>query len=648
MLRPACYLTLVFLTALLLDQAQVVAQDQDLEAKLAALQQAAEAARAAQSAGEPQLQAARAKAKELSDTVVRLKSEFSKADTTHAELLAKVAEAQEAFKKADEERKAALESFQAAKKAVLDAQAQGQQSSATARDAYLKAAEVLAQKLQAVTTAFQALNEALSSAQAAQQVLASHPAQIAAAEAAVAAFQPQLQQAEEQYNALVKAATDRQVELERALVEAGRLVSFARQVAPIFAQRCVACHNARTAKGRLNLETYAHLTKGGESGPAFVPGNAGESNLYVQIETGAMPKDADPLSPDQIALIKKWIDLGARLDTGVSATAQLITIMPKPVQPPPPESYRVPVPVMAVAISPDGQLVATSGYREVVLWNSADGSLVRRITNLAERPHDIEFSPDGAWLAVAAGTPGQLGEAKLFQVADGTLVADLFTTDDEAFSVAFNTDGSRLAVTCADRSVRVFDLATRKAVLQIEDHADWVMDVAWSPDGSRFATASRDKTAKVFDARTGEALATFNGHGQPVFSVGFLPDGMHVVTGGRDNRLRVWTITEAKQVREIGGFGGEVFRLIVLPDGHSLATSADKQIRLHNLTNGQQVRAFAGHNEWVYSVAYHLGSKRVVSSSHDGEVRIWNFDDGKSLLNFIAAPGYKSQVAAAP
>ena len=642
MLRAALPLAFFVSTALMVGDASA----QDVDAKIAALQQAADAAAAQQTAGDPAIQAARSKAKELADAVIKLKGELSKAETGHAELVTKAAAAQDAFKKADDERKAALEASLAAKKAAVEAQ--GKDNAAATRDAYLKAAEALGPKLQAVTAAYQAVGPALDAANAAQQILAGHPAQVVAAEAAVAAYQPELQKSEETYAALAKAALDKRIELESALVEAGRLVSFAKQVAPIFSQRCVACHNARTAKGRLNLETYANMSKGGESGPAVVGNKSADSNLQIQIEAGEMPKDADPLTPEQIALIKKWIDTGATLDAGVSATAQLITIIPKPVQPMPPESYRVPVPVMAVALSPDGNTVATSGYREVVLWNAADGALIRRITNLAERPHDIEFTPNGQQIAVAAGTPGQMGEVKLFNVADGALVADLFTTDDEVFSVAFTTDGSRLAASCADRSVRVFDMATRKQQLLIEDHADWVMDVAWSPDGTKLATASRDKTAKAFDAKAGEAISTFNSHGQPVFGVGFLPDGNQVVTGGRDNKLRVWAVADAKQAREIGGFGGEVFRLVVLPDGQALATSADKQIRLFTLGDGKQVRAFAGHNEWVYSVAVHPASKRVVSGSHDGEVRVWNFDDGaKSVLNFYAAPGYKPQVAAA-
>src|SRR5581483_10404666 len=100
---------------------------------------------------------------------------------------------------------------------------------------------------------------------------------------------PELQKAEEAYAALVKDTLTQQIALESALIDAGRLVSFAKSVAPIFTQRCVACHNARTAKGRLNMETYANLAKGGESGPAFVPHKSADSNLQMLIEAGDMP-----------------------------------------------------------------------------------------------------------------------------------------------------------------------------------------------------------------------------------------------------------------------------------------------------------------------------------------------------------------------
>lgn len=625
-------------------------QDESTESPAAApaipaLEETAAKSEAARKQGEPAVTAAREKSRELTEQVTLLKIAFSKAEATQADLVKKLTETGEALKKADEERKVALDAYIAARKAATEAA--GKENAAATQEAALKAGADLAAKVEAARTATEAYAKASAEATETLTNFASHPAKIDVAEKAAAEFAPQLAEAEAVYAKLAETALNDQVALEAAQVEAGLLVSFSKQIAPIFAQRCVACHNARTAKGRLNMETFAALMKGGESGDTVLAHKPDDSGLFMEIEAGSMPKDADPLTDEQMALVKKWIETGARLDAGVSPTAALITIMPKPVQPMPPENYRVAVPVTALAFSPNGELLATAGYREVLLWNAADGQLVRRISNLAERPHDIEFSANGELLAVAAGTPGQLGEVKLFNVADGSLVRDLFTTDDEVFSVAFSPDGTRIAATCADRSLRVYDAQTGERQLHVEDHADWVLDAAWSPDGTKLATASRDKTSKVFNAQTGEALATFNSHGEPVFGVRFLPDGNQVVSSGRDRKLRVWNPADGKQVREVAGFGGEVFRVVLTPEGQSLASSSDKQVRLHNLANSQQVRAFAGHKDWVYAVAVHPGTKRVAGGSHDGEVRIWNLEDGETVTTFVAAPGLAAQETAA-
>ena len=607
------------------------------EQKIAEQQKVADEAAARKVAGEPAITAARATAKERAATVATLRVEQNKADASVKDAEGKLPKLQEAIKKASEERTKAEAESVAAAKAALDAK--GKETEQAEADKSKAAAEKLVATTKALEEALKAIQPVEEGLAAARKLIAEQPAKIKAAEAAVAAFQPELQAAEAAFAALSKEAVARQIDLEKSLVATGRLVSFAHQVAPIFSQRCLACHNARTAKGRLNMENYANLMKGGESGPSVVAAKPADSLLQTMIEDHSMPKDADPLLPEQIAIVKKWIE------AGIAPTATLITIIPKLVQPMPPESYRVSVPVMALAFSPDGNLLATSGYREILLWNPADGTLVRRIKNLAERPHDFEFSADGSVLAVAAGTPGQMGEVKLFNVADGALMADLFTTDDEVFSVAFSPDGTRLAAACADRSVRLFDVATRQQQKLIEDHADWVMDVAWSPDGKKIATASRDKTSKVFDSTTGESLATFNGHAQPVFGVGFLPDGASVATSGRDNRIRVWTIADAKQARDIA-LGGEVFRITMQGDGTAFSGSADKFARQHNLTNGAQVKQFGPHDDWVYAASFHPATKRVASGSHDGQVRIWNYDDGKELIKFIAAPGLSQPVAA--
>lgn len=565
-------------------------------------------------------------------------------------------------------------------KAAQAAAASAAESAKLAKAAYAKLAPGLAKALAAskaaaanatkATAAFNtakaAADKAMAQVNAAQAKVAAGTKEMKTLETQLKALRPAILKQQEEYQKLAAAALSKQKAAENHLLAQGKFVSFSEKIAPIFAKRCLACHNARTAKGRFNMESFAAIMKGGESGEAIDKGDADASNLYAMILDGSMPKDADPLKKSEMALIKKWIDTGAKLNAGVPPAAQLISVMPKETQPAPPKAYRVAIPVTALAFSPDGKQLSSSGYHEVIVWNPAKGTIVRRITNIAERVYNLDYSPDGKLLAVAAGTPGQMGEVKLFDTTTGKLVADLVTSNDSVFSVAFSPDGKRLASAGADRAIRVFDVATRKTLVTIEDHADWVMDVAWSPDGTRLASASRDKTSKVFDMTpsktqkdaaflsleegpqiSGDSLVTYNGHGQPVFGVAFSPDGKTVITSGADKQIRVWGVSNAKLARAIKGFGGEVFRISVSKDGRVFSSSADKSARVHTAANGKVVRTLGGHSDWVYSIAQNTATKRIATGTYNGEIRIWNAADGKQLLSFIAAPGYKEGVASA-
>ena len=430
----------------------------------------------------------------------------------------------------------------------------------------------------------------------------------------------------------------RRREAEAVMEPLGRFVSFSRKVAPVFARRCTACHNTRAPQGRLNMNSFAALMNGGESGEVIVPYDSENSLLLMMIEDGLMPKEADPLTPDEINTIRRWIDVGAPVDAGILETADLFDIMPEKPQPFPPPTYRVPVPVLAVAFSPDGQLLATSGYHEVLLWRT-DGTLVRRITNVAERVNDLVFAPDGDTIAVAAGTPGQLGEVKLFRVYNGEHLATLVRTTDSLYAVAISADGQRLAAGGTDRRVYVVDMETHDVLLTIEEHSDAVLDVAWSPDSARFVSASHDSSCRIFDVATGTSVRMFREHGAPVYTAGFLPDGESVVSGGADRALRVWSATgDEKGIRRIEGFGDEVFRLAVTADGHVYSAGADREIREHRLSDGELVRTLSGHADWVYALSIDDQGSRIASGCYDGEVRLWNAADGTMTASFVAVP----------
>ncbi len=427
--------------------------------------------------------------------------------------------------------------------------------------------------------------------------------------------------------------------------EAPAPVSFSRDVAPLLVAKCQACHGSPEPKGGYQVTNYNLVLKPGESESAAVTaGKPDESELLRLIsskdEDSRMPKEGDPLSPEQIELIKRWIAEGAKYDAP-DPNAALASIVPRLPQPDPPAAYRRPVPITAVALSADGQEVAASGYHEVTIWNATTGALSRRIKNVAERTYSLAYNPDGSLLAVAGGTPGQSGEVKLFNPAEGTLVRELGTMADVAYRAVFNPAGTKLAVGGADRSIRVFDVASGKQEILIEDHADWVVALCWSPDGTRLASGSRDKTSKLFNATSGESLMTYSGQGDQVFGVGFSPDGKLVFTAGGDKKIHAWNPDDGAKKGEVAGFGREVLALVTSQD-KLFSCSADKSVQQHRIEGAslKPFKTYAGHTDAVFSIAYHPGSQRVAAGSFSGEVRIWNAEDGAAVAAFVAAPGY--------
>jgi hypothetical protein len=98
---------------------------------------------------------------------------------------------------------------------------------------------------------------------------------------------------------------------------AGEGVDYLRDVKPILAQKCFACHGALKQQSGLRLDAAQMIRKGGDSGPAIVPGKAADSLLIHRVSASdvevRMPPEGEgePLDARQLAVMKAWIDAGA-------------------------------------------------------------------------------------------------------------------------------------------------------------------------------------------------------------------------------------------------------------------------------------------------------------------------------------------------
>ena len=583
--------------------------------------------------------AARARATDLDRD---WKSLVGKVDAIRAEqkrLESEIKKSRESQKEAADERKKAEQEVKEAQKTLEEAKERLAEAETRVREANEKAeagAKTATEAEQQLTSIPAKLKPLMPAVEEAREASESWREEVEKLESNAARLTQKRQQWREQIESLLR--------------DNDRWVSFADEIAPIFHARCVACHNARNVKGGYNMSNFTAIRSESDSGHPIVPGDAEGSLLYQSIVDGWMPYESDPLPEAEVSAIRRWIELGARLGKRVDADAKLIRVIPRVDQPDPPARYRAAIPVTAVAIDPSGKWLASSGYHEALLWSLSDGKLERRILNVAQRVYGLAFHPDGQRIAVACGTPGRIGELKLFDRGTGELLAYPMVSEDVLFDVAFSPDGSRLATCGADGTIAIVELDDlEREPLRIDDHSDWVHQIDWSPDGKWLVSASRDKTAKVFDAETGRLRVTFSGHDADVASARFLTDGERVVSGGGDRRLRVWKIDDGKQQREIKEIGGEVRALRLIEGDRIVSVTSDDRVRVDDAGNGKRIVEGKTSDGWLTNVAIGDEGTTLVVGDQSGQLHRFrlNVSDGamEHESGWVAVPAQGASVS---
>ncbi|MBL8741062.1 MAG: hypothetical protein JNK04_08215, partial [Myxococcales bacterium] len=146
-------------------------------------------------------------------------------------------------------------------------------------------------------------------------------------------------------------------------------------VAPIMEARCVRCHGAAKAKGKVRLDSIAAMLAGGKGGPAIVANDAAGSRSIIAMRSPLSdadhmppPKEAQP-TPTEIALVAWWIDHGAKADTPASALdPKLSASFIKPVATAPATSEPVATNTSTAAVTPSADVELAALPPEIALY----------------------------------------------------------------------------------------------------------------------------------------------------------------------------------------------------------------------------------------------------------------------------------------
>ena len=431
-------------------------------------------------------------------------------------------------------------------------------------------------------------------------------------------------------------------------------VSYFRDIRRIFQQQCQGCHQPAKSQGGYIMTSHKTLLDKPNSGdPGIVPGKPELSVLVRQITSQegkppTMPKGRDPLTQRDVDLIKKWIAQGAKDDSPTSAR-DVVDAEHPPV-------YTLPPVITSLDYSPNGTLLAVSGYHEILLHTSDGSYLTARLVGLSERIESIAFSPDGKLLAATGGDPGRFGEVQVWDVAEGKLKLSVPVTYDTLFGVSWSPDGTKIAFGCTDNTLRAIDAKSGKQVLFQGAHSDWVLNTVFSTDASHLVSVSRDRSMKLTEVVTQRFVDNITS-----ITPGALKGGLMTVTrhpkkeelliGGADGVPKIYRMHREKKrvigddfnlIRSFEPMPGRIFSARFSPDASRIVAGSSfegrGEVRVYQSVDGKLVSKFDGERGGVFSIAFRPDGKQVASAGFDGIVRLNDPDTGQLLREFIPVP----------
>jgi len=412
--------------------------------------------------------------------------------------------------------------------------------------------------------------------------------------------------------------------------------SYAKQVRPFLTKYCLECHNAKTQKGTLSLETFKAMMEGSDSGPVVVPGQPDKSKLVLLTERKdkpSMPPAKAKFQPtkEEVALLRAWVKAGAA-DDGANVKIELPAIKSR--------ANALPA-VTGVTCSTKGELRFTRGDR---MFRVDLGRMPFEAKEVEFAPYTITALTPLSSVASLVAVSSQSKQHYLvaWHPHSQRVIVDTKHTDT-IVDIAFRAQDKLVATASYDTQIHV--IKSGQILHAIKEHSDAVYGLAFSPDGTMLASVSADRAMKIFDVDNGKLLYTLGEATDWLYAVAWSPDGKYLVTGGVDKSVRVYEVGN----RSLTGLGspkirqsvfaheGAVQRLVFTSDSKTLySVGEDRVVKAWDIATMTERKVYAKQAETVLCLALREDAGQFVVGRYDGVVQVVDMKTGAVAHEFGA------------
>ena len=297
-----------------------------------------------------------------------------------------------------------------------------------------------------------------------------------------------------------------------------------------------------------------------------------------------------------------------------------------------------PGPIYAVAISPNGRMIASGGAGKISRDNAEPDGLIRMwdlqtkelrpILRYKSPVSTIAFSPNSRWIAGGSGD----GTIRVWDAGTGNLIHEFNEHTESVWKLDFSPDSKWLLSVGLDGTCLLTNLVppdhTSSALKQ---HGTSIYAASFSPnngnDGYIFATGSEDKRIRLWKTQTNnndELLPdnpSLDGHNDSVWILSFSKDGQNLASGSLDGTVRLWDLDLRRERIKIAGHTGGIKALAYTEDNRILAcgTGLDGTLRLWDAGTSGQLSILLDHANLNKAVAYSSDGKTLASAGSEDD-----------------------------
>jgi WD40 repeat protein/uncharacterized caspase-like protein len=307
--------------------------------------------------------------------------------------------------------------------------------------------------------------------------------------------------------------------------------------------------------------------------------------------------------------------------------------------------------IAAVAFSPDGNLIATTGKdTSIKLWHAATGQELVTIPGFLKEGTGVAFNHDGT-AVIGVGFDGRIHSTTV----TGKLLYHVYPDFGPLRAVAVSPD-SKFVALATDGTVMVWEAGVTKPAAWHKTGATAAHALAFHPTAKEklLAAACSDKTVKLLNYPEGKVLFTLTGHTQKVSAVAFSTDGKVLASGGDDGTVRLWKAPWKESFLTLKAHGGKVNAVAFSPDGKQLATAGDDlAVRFWDTTRDKEVGHIDKLTRKVTTLAFSPdGEALVIGSQQSPTAAVYrltpNHDKDRRIQLLRGAGGKVNSVAFAP